>query len=133
MKILNIQLKDEVYERVVDEAERVDRSVRNMVSVLVERGLNSINDQSQVEVVAPALDNMDVDVKVDYLANKFEENKRKKQEHPRLQAIKTELKELKNQLDDEDDSDKAVHIMNRIQELQKESNDINKEIEEQSY
>lgn len=128
MKTLNIQLKDDVYERVVNEANNVDRSIRNMVSVLVEMGLNCNDQQPQAEVAMPILNGMDVDTRVDSLYSKFEEVKRKKQEHPRLQAIKAELSELGDQLEGETSPTKANELMIRIQELQKEANAISDEL-----
>lgn len=128
MKTLNIQLKDDVYKMVVSEAQRVDRSVRNMVSVLVEKGLN--NDATVVEYTQPTYQpTWEMPPEIEEKTSRYDELKKIKQGHPRLQAIKSELETLSAQLEDETDPSNANEILARMQELQKENNDIIKEIE----
>lgn len=127
MKTLSIQLKDDVYEKVVNEAKRVDRSIRNMVSVLVERGLNS---DALINTFNPTFGStLGMSPELEERANKAEKLRKKKKENPKLRAVKAELEELHDQLDDTTDSSKASEILAKIQELQREASDITKEIE----
>lgn len=122
MKTLSIQLKDEVYEKVVNEAKRVDRSVRNMVSVLVEKGLDN---NTPVEYAQPVYQpTWEMPPELEERVNRYEELKRKKKENPELQAIKEELENLSDELKYAEDSNKANEIMIKMQELQNKQKEV---------
>lgn len=125
-----ITISDEAYKMLRDLADDNDRTLSGQISYILKRYKETDSVAEEVVNSNYSLDSMNVNTKVDYLANKFENNNRRKQEHPRLQAIKEELKELSDQLDSENDPTEVTYIMEKIQELQKERNNIIKEIEE---
>lgn len=107
-KILNIELPNNVYNMVVDEADNNDRSVRKMVAMLVERGLG-VRGRYTTEDIQP---NNEL---VDRMANQFISKKQAYENDPEYIELKSEVDELSEELDEVEDMVRAREIMESIQ------------------
>lgn len=114
-----ITINDEAYSMLRELAKYYGRTLSGQFWYILKN-----YSEPTVEAQPMILPRLDIDEE----SRKFEEVKRRKQEHPRLQAIKAEIAEIGEQLDNENSPTKANELITRLQELQKEANAISDEL-----
>lgn len=136
-KILNIELDEGIYQKVVGESKKLDRSIRKTVSILIERGLGSQNttqpyNMPQVMAQLAALIGQTQGQTV------REPLERPQREQDKIENLKNEKEEKLNEMRRQHGEEMQKCIdkyglqdYERIQELKDRHSKLEKELEEQ--